>query len=56
MPFSFIQRDWRKISLDELRYAHQALYDFDYNFKNGASIYSLEAVYHTFLADGYRKA
>lgn len=34
LPFSFMQRDWKKIQRDELTHAHAFLYDLDFNFKN----------------------
>ncbi len=37
LPFSFLQHDWKNISLDELQRAHQFLYEADYALKNGAS-------------------
>lgn len=37
LPFSFLQHDWKTISLVELQKAHQLLYDADYALKNGAS-------------------
>lgn len=37
LPFSFLQRDWKSFSLDELQRAHQFLYDADCALKNGAS-------------------
>ncbi len=37
LPFSFLQRDWKAFSLDELQRAHQFLYDADCALKNGAS-------------------
>jgi hypothetical protein len=53
LPFSVIQRDWRKLDLDELRNAHQALYEFDFNLKHGATSDSLELIFHKFLLGEY---
>ena len=36
LPFSFMQRDWRKSSLEELQHAHQKLYEIDVALKNSA--------------------
>jgi hypothetical protein len=37
LPFSFIQKDWKSISLLELQNAHNHLYNLDWNIKNGLS-------------------
>ncbi|MCL5875468.1 MAG: hypothetical protein M1114_03285 [Candidatus Dependentiae bacterium] len=36
LPFSLVQSDWKKYSLNELRAAHNFIYDIDYQLKNGA--------------------
>ena len=35
LPFSFIQRDWKNYSPEQLSKAHQKLYDLDFNIKQG---------------------
>jgi hypothetical protein len=55
LPFSFIQSDWKKTSLNELRQAHQFLYDIDYALKNGASDFSLDLFYAKFFAREFNK-
>ncbi len=50
LPFSFLQRDWKQLSAEELQRAHQFLYEGDHAFKNGASEFFLEVFYATFLA------
>ena len=50
LPFSFLQRDWKQLSLEELQRAHQFLYQGDHAFKSGASEFFLEVFYATFLA------
>lgn len=35
LPFSFIQRDWKKYSISTMRLLHQQLYDLDYRIKQG---------------------
>ncbi len=50
LPFSFLQRDWKNLSADELQKAHHFLYKGDYSFKNGGSEFFLEVFYATFLA------
>jgi hypothetical protein len=54
LPFSFIQRDWRKLTQEELQSAHQAFYDFDFNFKNGASADAMELIFHKFLLGEFK--
>ena len=34
LPFSFLQKDWKKVSLDELKNAHQWIYELDRSHKN----------------------
>lgn len=34
LPFSFLQKDWKKVSLQELKNAHQWMYDLDRAYKN----------------------
>lgn len=50
LPFSFLQRDWKNLSAEELQRAHQFLYEGDHAFKNGASEFFLEVFYTSFLS------
>lgn len=50
LPFSFMQRDWRKVSLRELSAAHQRIYDLDFALKNGASETGLDLFFVQFFA------
>lgn len=34
LPFSYLQKDWKKSSLKELKSAHQAIYELDLAYKN----------------------
>lgn len=34
LPFSFLQKDWKKVTLIELRMAHQWIYELDRAYKN----------------------
>jgi hypothetical protein len=36
LPFSFIQRDWKQVTLEELYQAHARIYEADWQIKNGA--------------------
>lgn len=49
LPFSFINKDWKRHNIPELVLAYEALYKFDYNFKNGASSMGLYLWYHSFF-------
>jgi hypothetical protein len=49
LPFSFIETTWRHYTIDELRYAHQLLYDIDYHLKQGGSEHGLELLYARFF-------
>jgi len=49
LPFSFLQRDWKNLSAEELQRAHEFLYHGDYAFKNGGSEFFLEVFYASFL-------
>jgi hypothetical protein len=53
LPFSFIQRDWRKTNDRELRNVHDYLYDFDFKLKNGAGNMSLDLLYAKFFENGF---
>ncbi len=49
LPFSFMQKDFKKYNLEELQKAHSALYQLDYNKKNGFSDLWLEFWLMNFL-------
>lgn len=49
LPFSLLQRDWKKLSAHELRGAHDFLYSIDCALKNGGSAHSLELLYSKFF-------
>lgn len=54
LPFSFLQRDWRKCELRELVVAHTALYNTDFSLKNGiAASYAIELFVFKFINDGF---
>ena len=50
LPFSFMQRDWKKVTAPELAAAHDFLYQLDHNLKNGASPMGLNLFFNKFLA------
>jgi hypothetical protein len=49
LPFSFLQRDWKSVSLNELQKAHDLLYTVDSHVKNGGSMIGLEAFFNKFM-------
>jgi len=49
LPFSFLQRDWRQLNVDELEKAHHLLYSTDFMIKNGSNPSLLEFVYVNFF-------
>ena len=49
LPFSFMQRDWRKTTAAALLAAHDRLYQVDFQFKNGCSAVGLDCALLTFL-------
>lgn len=53
LPFSFMNKDWRKFSLLFLVNAHAQLYKIDFMIKNGQGSYALELWYHTFFSKGF---
>jgi hypothetical protein len=54
LPFSFIQRDWKKVTADELKRAHDVLYQCDYAIKNGGDDNVLEMFYVDYVQRAYR--
>jgi hypothetical protein len=54
LPFSFIQRDWKKVTADELKRAHDVLYQCDYAIKNGGDENVLEMFYVDYVQRAYR--
>jgi hypothetical protein len=53
LPFSFIQKDWKKSNTTELRNAHQFIYDLDYKIKNGFSDIGLDLFYTKFFSGDF---
>jgi hypothetical protein len=49
LPFSFLNKDWQRYSLEQLAQSHDMLYRLDYSMKNGTVTYGLEVWYHQFL-------
>ena len=54
LPFSFLQKDWKQFSDNELLQAHDAIYALDYAFKNSASEYGIELFYHQFMQSDFQ--
>lgn len=49
LPFSFMQKDWQKHSVEQLSLAHDMLSQIDYANKNGAITEGLDLFYAKFL-------
>jgi hypothetical protein len=54
LPFSFIQRDWKNVTVQELKRAHDVLYHCDCAIKNGGDPNVLELFYTDYLQRQYR--
>ncbi|NBQ16809.1 hypothetical protein EBU24_00665 [bacterium] len=54
LPFSFLQKDWKNYSADELQKAHDFLYSVDHQLKNGFSENNLEFFYHGFMQGTFK--
>lgn len=57
LPFSFLQRDWRRYEPRELTAAHAALYTIDFSLKNGKTdFYAIELFVLKFVTGGFTRA
>jgi len=54
LPFSFMQRDYKRYALAELSQAHTFLYSIDYNLKNGAGYQAVDLFCAQFINGGFR--
>lgn len=54
LPFSFLQRDWKRYQPRELVVAHNALYGADYALKCGGNECALELVLWHFIRGNYK--
>ncbi len=55
LPFSFMQRDWKKSRTDELIAAHDFIYAMDHGFKNGG-LFWIELFYTKFFEGKFKKS
>lgn len=55
LPFSFLQRDWKKYGVRELCAAHTFLYGVDFGLKNGYAEHGLELFLAQFLQGNFAK-
>lgn len=55
LPFSFMQRDWKKCTARELCAAHNFLYSVDYGLKNGYANHGIELFLEHFLQGTFAK-
>jgi hypothetical protein len=54
LPFSFINRDWRAYTCEELSNAHNYIYTLDYNLKQGATDYGFDLFYTKFFLGSFK--
>ena len=55
LPFSFMQRDWKRYTPRELCAAHNFLYSVDYGLKNGYASHGIELFLEHFLQGTFTK-
>lgn len=54
LPFSYMQKDWKKTSLSELKNAHQFVYELDLNIKNNIETQAgIELLYSKFFLNQF---
>jgi hypothetical protein len=54
LPFTYLQKDWKKSSLTELKNAHQYIYELDLNAKSSVeTTYSLDLFYSKFFSNEF---
>lgn len=54
LPFSYLQRDWKKTSLFELKHAHQWIYDLDRAGKNNVeTVLGIDIFYNKFFLNEF---
>jgi hypothetical protein len=54
LPFSFIQKDWKKTSLQELKNAHQYMYTIEIDFKNNSEAHiGLDLFFNKFFLNEF---
>ncbi len=51
LPFTFIKRDWQKVTIKELNAAHNTLYHLDYTLKQGGSEHFLNLFFVNFFSN-----
>lgn len=56
LPFSFIQRDWRRYKLNEFAVAHALLYGIDCALKNGSSDAGIDLFVLRFITGSFEKS
>lgn len=54
LPFSFMQRDYKRYTLKELAQAHVFLYSIDYNLKNGSGYQAIDLFCARFITGEFK--
>ena len=55
LPFAFMQRDWRSVSLNEITQAMTYIYTLDLYVKSGGNPYAIEQFLHYWLSGSFTK-
>ena len=53
LPFTFLQRDWKKIDITELTHAHDFLNSLDFHLKNGGQVEALDLLFVKFITNEF---
>jgi hypothetical protein len=53
LPFSFMQKDYKYVSREDIAAAHQALYELDYRMKHGARLVQCEHLLSEFMVGSH---
>lgn len=54
LPFTFMQRDWKKVTLKELKNAHQSIYELDLAYKNNVETQTgIDLFYSKFFLNSF---
>lgn len=56
LPFSFMQKDYKRVTLHELQLAHQFMYDYDVHIKNNGTPEFLDVMFGSFFTGANSRA
>jgi hypothetical protein len=55
LPYSFINKDWQRVQIDELVECYEFLYQIDYAIKTGSTFCSLDLFFAHYFAGIFAK-